>query len=323
MKKFIIKLVAFIVAITVIILIVNSVYIKLDKSNPDYINKFEDIPDKIQICNFGSSHGLYGYNYEDIEDKYKCFNFGLVSQTLSYDYRLFQYYGDHIEEGSVVFITISYFSLFGKDEVNEDDFESKNKRYYTILPPSLIKEYNFKTDLLVRRLPSLGVDTIVLIKTLLGDSTGRNFEEWQQTAMDIDVDKDAQAAYVRHIEKNKYNEGGHRIVNQEEIDALYALIEACKEKGAIPVLITTPYLSEYVEEIKENAPHFYDDFYAIVNRIVKDTGVDYYDYAFDERFTDAYAWFMNSDHLNRDGARKFVNILMQEIIYEKGLDKLI
>lgn len=297
---------------------VNLAYIKLDREDADYTNKFAYIPDKIQICNFGSSHGLYGYNYEDFSDQYDCFNFALVSQTLSYDYRLFQNYKQHIEKGAVVFITISYFSMFGIAEINIDGFASKNKRYYSILPADLIKEYDFSTDLFVNYLPALSVDFFSLVKTLLGKSRDLNDEKWKETVSGIDAAVDAKAAYERHIVNNKYNDSGNRIVNHGEIKALYGLIEGCREKGAIPILVTTPYLKEYTAEIKEHADDFFDEFYSIINQITIDTGVEYYDYAFDKRFADKYSWFMDSDHLNKEGARNFADILMREIVYEKG-----
>lgn len=319
MKAFTKKLLIFVVIIVIATMFANFIYIKMNKKDPYNTNKFTSIPDVIQICNFGSSHGLYGYNYEDIENDYDCFNFGLVSQSLSYDYRLFQCYSDHIDDGTVVFITVSYPSLFGQEEVSGEDFVSKNKRYYTILPASLIKEYDFKTDLFVRYMPVLGVSADELIKMLLGKSSDTDLfdKSWQSVATDIDVSKDAEAAFIRHIEKNNYD-NGKRIENREEIDALYALIKGCQKKGAIPVLITTPYLHEYTDEVKENSEDFYDQFYSIIDQVVTDTGVEYYDYAFDGRFVNKYSWFMNSDHLNKEGARNFVDILMQEIVYTKG-----
>ncbi len=75
-------------------------------------------------------------------------------------------------------------------------------------------------------------------------------------------------------------------------------------------------MAEYIETVRKNDPNFYGDFYSVVNQVVDDTGVAYYDYAFDERFSSNYSWFMNSDHLNKEGAKQFVNILMKEIIYQ-------
>ena len=65
----------------------------------------------------------------------------------------------------------------------------------------------------------------------------------------------------------------------------------------------------------ENAPDFLEEFNRLVNKIAKKKNVPYYDYAFDNRFDDKYSLFMNADHLNKEGALKFVEILLQEIHY--------
>lgn len=289
----------------------------MDKSDTDRTKKFESVPNSIDICNYGSSHGLYGFNYEDVENKgYSCFNFALVSQYITYDYRIAIQYENRIHDGTIVFIPISYFSFFGKGEEAETDFDSKNKRYYTFLTPKLIKQYDFKTDIYTHYIPVLGTDTTVLANTFMGKgaTSEDNDYNWMLVATNIDVNKNAEAECRRHIIKNKIDDSGNRIFNSNELDALYSLIDFCKEKGAIPILITTPYLAEYTNEVKKTAPDFYDEFYSIVNTITKDTKIPYYDYAFDERFSNNYEWFMNTDHLNKEGARQFTNILMDEII---------
>lgn len=321
MKKFLSRFITYMAIIVIITLAINFLFIKMDKSDSNCTNKFNDIPDTLDVCNFGSSHGLYGFNYEDVEQNgYACFNFGLASQYISYDYRLIQEYGNHIGKGTIVFIPVSYFSFWGKGEEVDDDFSSKNKRYYSILPSELIKDYDFKTNLFVNYLPALNVDIFVLIKKLIGkDSIGdSNDYDWTRVASDIDVSEDARAAYGRHLVKNKLDDNGNRILNRQELDALYELIDYCKNKGAVPILVTTPYLTEYTDEVKKSAPDFYDAFYSTIDTVIESTGVDYYDYAFDERFSHRYDLFMNADHLNKEGARQFTNILMKEVVDKKN-----
>lgn len=318
MKRFCKNIILVVLLVSLMTLWVNELYVKLYHANEDYTDKFHTIPAQIQICNFGSSHGLYGFNYEDYSKQYVCFNFGLVSQYLSYDDRLFQEYENYVSENAIVFITVSYFELFGKGEQYDADFESKNRRYYSILPKSLVKEYDYKTDFFVQHLPALCASTGGLLKTLLGQSKVDALEaDWTRLSSDICVSEDAKAACERHIGTSRCDENGERIINKEEIDALYHIINACKVKGAIPILITTPYLKEYTDEMAK-VDGFYEQFYSIIDQVIADTGVQYYDYAFDERFNNRYEWFMNADHLNKEGARNFVSILMDEIVKEKA-----
>lgn len=315
MKKFLVKLTIFVLIVVSIVHLISIAYINMDVSDNYDTEKFASMPVYIQICNFGSSHGRYGFNYEDVDSKYECFNFGLTSQWLSYDYRLMTYYQDHIQKGTIVFIPISFFSFFGKKETEALEFLVKNKRYYTILPKELIKVYDFSTDIIVNYLPVLTVSPMVVVTTLAGGGSRSVHEAiWHNKASDIDISQDAKAACERHITKEFVD--GHRTVNQEEITALYGMIDLCRSKGAIPILITTPFLAEYISEVKTDVD-FYDDFYAVLQEVIERTGVDYFDYSFDERFIGHYDWFMNSDHLNKEGAKIFVDILMEEIVFEK------
>lgn len=317
MKKFLRKVSTYILIIFAVTAVVNVAYIKLDRSDMDNTKKFETIPSLIKVCNFGSSHGLYGFNYKEVKG-IQCFNFALVSQTLSYDQRLFDCYKDHIAKDAVVFIPVSYFSLFGKDERTEDAFAEKNQRYYRILPPEMIKDYDLKTDIYVNVLPSLA-DGERLIRGLLAGYKDTNDEIWSKLVSDADVKKEAEAAYQRHILKNKFDRDGNRMINQEEVDALVHIIKGCQDIGAVPVLITTPFLKEYTDEIKKKDACFFDDFYGLITDILNKTqGGGYYDYAFDDRFINKYEWFRDVDHLNSDGACQFVNILMDEVVHYGG-----
>jgi hypothetical protein len=51
-----------------------------------------------------------------------------------------------------------------------------------------------------------------------------------------------------------------------------------------------------------------------MDTVVENTGARYFDYSLDSRFSNRYDWFMNGDHMNREGAREFVDILNNEII---------
>lgn len=251
MKRFLAKILRFFLIITSVTLCVNFVYIKKDSLDSDNTGKFKSVPPSVTICNFGSSHGLNGFNYEDIADDI-CFNFALASQTLSYDRRLFDYYKGNISKGAVVFIPVSYFSLYGKDERVGNGFEEKNKRYYKILPPNLIKDYDRKTDIYVNYFPALYSKNV--LKVLFGRTQRIDNVAWLQVSTDIDLAKDVKAAYERHIVTNKFDENDSRIVNQEELDSLKYIINSCKDMEAVPILLTTPYLQEYTDEVKKKQP---------------------------------------------------------------------
>ncbi|MBQ7666042.1 MAG: hypothetical protein IJS42_04940, partial [Synergistaceae bacterium] len=145
MKKFLVKLCMFIFILSAIILSLSWLYTPFLLKDLCTEN-FRDMPERIQICNLGSSHGECSFYYDGVSNKFSCFNFGLSAQTLMYDYRILQHYVNHINEGGIVFIVISYFSFFGGPETEAENFIAWNNRYYTILPSRLIKNYDFITD---------------------------------------------------------------------------------------------------------------------------------------------------------------------------------
>lgn len=305
MKKFLNKLFLYVLVVSLITLGINLLYIKVVEDD-DIVT---DVPDNIQFCNFGSSHGLYDFNYQDVEGQYTCFNFALTSQSLLYDYRILQHYKNKIRKGAVVFITVSYFSFFGKPEHEGKTFASKNKRYYKFLPGELITEYDWKTDVFVNYFPALSLESLVkLVKALLHLNKQSN-EDLNITK----IDDDAMAAYKRHI-ADKFDSKGERLHNQEAFDSIYGLINLCREIGARPIMITPSYFHKYIETIKNNDPNFFDDFYSIINEIIRNTGCEYYDYAFDDRLRWDYTLFRDSDHMNRKGARLFTDYVLREVL---------
>ena len=314
-KKFLTRLFIYLIIMSVLTCCVNYLYIKKFHTLDD-TDKFKNIPSEIKICNFGSSHGQCAFNYENIRGL-TCFNFSLSNQYLSYDLRLLKYYYNNLARGGIAFIVISYQSLFGKPETEGDSFLSKNKSYYKFLDAKYIKLYEPLTAFYVKYFPSLTASE-GLLKTILRQHKARGFyENWLKTAEKIDLNKDALSKYNAQIIKHKLDLNGRRIYNQEEIDALYEMIKLLKAKNITPVLITTPFLNEYVETVRKNSPEFFDEFYNLINKICADTGVKYYDYSRDERFQDEHErlkLFRDSDHLNKAGAAKFTEIIFKEII---------
>lgn len=309
MRKFVIKIVVYAVLLATLTGVINYLYVWKDSKS----NKFMNVPSGVQICNFGSSHGLYGFNYEDVEDRYTCFNFAMVSQTISYDQRILDVYKDRIAEGAVVFINVSYFTPYGIPETNNEDFESKNQRYYAFLPKDHIKDYAVKWEFLSGRFRSLNKGIFSVMRTILQPAKEPQYDSWWVESTNAAyVREDAVKAYHRHCVEGKVDAEGKLICNEEEINALHAMINTCREIGARPVLVTVPYLKEYTDLISEGSPGFFDDFYGWLNGVTEEEDVEYYDYSRDERFSGRYDLFMNADHLNKEGARQFTDILLKD-----------
>lgn len=314
MKKFIIKSILFVCIIVTIIEICNWGYMRQD---PYGTNQYKNMPDKIDVCNFGSSHSQCAFNYEDVENDIGCVNFGNTSQSHIYDYLILQAYQDQLADGGVAFITVSYHDFLGHDEIDDASFKSKNRRYYIFLPKEYIREYDSKTALGMKFTPSLFSDSLKQI--IIGLLNYHPIITWEIQTTKEEVSENAQIVAQNHIVNNKFDENGNRIYNQQEIDSLYKIIELCKSKNVTPVLITSPFTKEYTDAIKSLDLDYYNEFHEIIEKIQADTQVEYLDFSEDERFCEKYEWFVDSHHLNKFGAREFTNMLLSKYNYEDGL----
>lgn len=308
MKRFIVKISGYIMIIVVLTLSINAVY-KMR------VQKTALIPDQIDICNFGSSHGVHSYYYEDLESKYTCYNFAMDSQSLSYDERLLDCYKNRLADHAVVIIDISYFACWGIPESKSENFDSKNQRYYSVLSPKYIKEYDWYTDLIVNHLCSLNDGPLKVVKEILRPTTQtKSYPDNWDIVDQSKLREDVKAACQRHIFMEKRDDDGNLIFNEEENQALYDMVRICRAHHATPIFVTVPYLKEYTDEIRNEDPDFYDQFYAWIYQLSAELGVEYYDYSLDERFIHDYSLFYNGDHMNSYGAKKFTKILYDEVI---------
>ena len=304
--RFALKCILIPTAAVFIIYALNKPYKKIDAEKYMDVIKFDLLrhsDEIIQVGNVGSSHGAYGFRYDDISEKgYSCFNFANVSQSFDYDMAVLKEFQDYIQEGSVLFIPISYFS-FNSEVVNSKEAEAMSVRYYHFLSPESIPDYNLYVDIITHKLPILSAGENILellpdINTVLtAHAAGNGIDEEEFV-------RRAQERYSRHFEnKEEY-------FMPERIEELYELIAFCKERNITPVLITTPFTKYYIDLVPQD---FLEEFYATINQIADDTNVNYYDYSHDSRFYDNLEPFSDSDHLTEDGALYFTNILWVEV----------
>lgn len=304
--RFVLKCILIPAAAVFIIYALNKPYKKIDAEKYMDIIKFDVLrhsDEVIQIANVGSSHGAYNFLYDDISSKgYSCFNFANASQSYDYDLAVLKEFQDHMQEGSVLFIPISYFS-FNNEVVNSKEAEAMSVRYYHFLSPENIPDYDLYVDIVTHKLPilSAGEDILELLpdlNTVLTAQAANNGIDEEEIA------RQAQERFSRHFEnKEEY-------FMPKRIEELYEIIDFCKERNITPVLITTPFTKYYIDLVPQD---FLEKFYATIKQVADDTNVSYYDYSHDARFYDNPEPFSDSDHLTEDGALHFTDILWDEV----------
>ena len=304
--RFVLKCILIPAASVLIIYMLNKPYKDIDDQKYLDILKFDMLGREyweIHVANLGSSHGAYDFVYDDIMARgYICFNFGNTSQSYNYDYALLKEFGQYMENESVLFIPVSYFS-FNNEVVNATEAEAMSLRYYRLLSPQNIPDYDPYVDIITNRLPilSAGKDILKLFPNinpvLVAHAAGDGVDVNEFAAR-------AQERYSRHFD----NKADYFL--PERIEELYAIIEYCKEHTITPVLITTPFSKYYRDLVSED---FLREFNSTVNTIASETQTNYYDYSCDSRFHETLEYFSDSDHLNDAGARYFMSILWDEV----------
>ncbi len=294
-----------------LLLILNYRYEQV-RENPyadaDKFNYMNSTYTDIQICNIGSSHGEYAFYYDTLSKMqgYECFNFAMASQTYDYDYAILSMYQKHFSEQCFMFIPVSYFS-FNNEVTDENEQQFLSSKYYTFLSPKYIPSYNPYVDLITHYFPilSAGEDMGKLFPSLsLSVLAAQKTDEAADPAKESQFREKALNRYHRHMD------GKENYFLPERIDNLYAILDFCKQNDITAVLITTPYTGYYSSLF---SPEFKAGFSGIVDSIARDTGVPYYDYSADPRFSNSLEYFSDADHLNTEGAALFTGIIEKEI----------
>ena len=147
-------------------------------------------------------------------------------------------------------------------------------------------------------------------------NTNNHADIWALTTNPEAASDHGYRRYLSHVAPSRDSSGNRRFRINER-GHLLEMIDLCRDIGAIPVLFTVPFLREYTDPILEEDPSFYDDFFAMMNEICEEKDVTYLDYSRDKRFSDRYDLFINTDHLNRNGAAEFTRILITEGISDR------
>lgn len=315
MKKFGLK---FIIALALLIsatVILNFIYVHNSLYEENI--KYKHMPHHFDVANTGSSHGSMSFDYSNYENAYNCVNLALRGQDVDYDYKILETYKDRIDENSFVFVVVTYITYFDNSICEDKSFnpaDTIDQRYYGILKPAYINNYNLTFDICKNYLPILSAYDLVLDLTkdcITGDKydgTRPSFEGNMQENADEFVD----TAFATSVDEN----GVWYSSNKREQD-LCDCIELIQSQGGTAVLIASPVTTEYTDGYKQTHPEALDDFYSRTNRVADKYGIPFYDYSNDARFLGDYSLFCDAHHLTSQGAKVFTDIVMDEVYMKK------
>ena len=316
MRKFVRKVLILLTILGILLAGVNFAYVHTDHyKNLNEMGKFSELPEHIDIVNFGASHSQYAFDWEAY-DSFSGVNMALGAQTVVYDRALFQYYLDHLDENSMVVLEVMYKSLYEREP--EEPYGTDITRYYQILPGELIKHWTWKDALKFKYIPILGNRREALSyiwsewiedgqeekKEIWGEMpTGEPTQVlagWEENAMLVEGNR--RASVFMEISGNQEHGA--------QYEAFIDIIETCKENHIQVILVTAPTLPCFYDGFSEA---FLNLFYADMEAICEEYDLLYLDYTGDERFLEDYRWYRDTDHLNAYGAVIFTQTFLQDV----------
>lgn len=317
MKKFLVKVLILFSILGTLLLWVNTAYINTDYyKTMNGMDKFLNVPEHIDVVNFGASHSQSAFRWESYEE-FEGINMALGAQTITYDEALFDYYMSHFDEDTTVIMEIMFKSLY-EDEQIEGPYGSNITRYYQILPREYILQWNIEDAVKFNYIPILG-NRQAAISNMLEEYLIRESKQSNPDKV-LEGHKGEKTQLLEGWEENAMIEEGQRRANgfvnasgnQEkgmQYEALIRIIEKCKTKNMQIILVTAPTLPCFYEKIDKD---FMEQFYRDIEDICAKYDLEYYDYTADERMLEDYGLYVDTDHLNGNGGRVFTQIFLED-----------
>lgn len=295
-----------------ILFIILALYLVLDflyRRTARYKNKFEDMKKindykktPVEFINIGSTQARYAYEYEGVMG----LNLATNEQSVEYSFLMLKKYLPYLKRGGKVIISVSDMDL-----LLSSDLQERKYKYFGVLP---VEKRTLIKNILFPLLFSINE-----IKYIFKDEKLYNKFELDKNILKDDNEKAEDCK--RRIERwKKYGvisfdiNTGFNIINKNidrNIEIIKNIIRFCKNEG-YGVIVVTPPVSPFFGE------YFRDSFKDILNRPLEELGIkeniEYYDFTKEEKFKEE-SLFLNTVCLNKNGRRKFTDIIVKSSIY--------
>ncbi len=257
------------------------------------IEKYDAVPDHIEIANVGSSHGTNSFVYDDLP--LLGYNFAYASQNFHYDLLVLQQFEEHFAPGAILIVPVSYPS-FGTTDMSRQDYI-----YYQFLRPGLIDHFCLEDYLKYKLFPVLTAEEKLI--WLIYDEEERE-PEWDSIDYNMHMDDMEEVAQKKAQDFKNVGFGDTRSI----LD-LRELLTYIDNQGWEAMLVTTPVTWQLNQHFSAS---FREEFETLISGLAEEYDVSYYDYSQDERFETQMQWFRNADHLNTKGRAYFSEIFFRE-----------
>ncbi|MES2620658.1 MAG: hypothetical protein V4615_07390 [Bacteroidota bacterium] len=291
MKRFVTHTLLFITPVLLIALCLELLLRNIPNDYSYKKNYLDKHSDSLEVLYLGSSHMYRGINPEF--SQMKGFNAAMVSQTLEYDYKIFQLYSEHLASLKWVVISVSSFSYFQRLETSKESWRIKNYTiYWRLTDGSKVADHieilSSKLRLNIARLYNYYIlNQPNIYCSELG--WGRRQSNFSPT----DKNKTGNEAAERH---NKAGEEGY----EGNIKLVEDIIRTAQQKNIRVLLFTPPAYSTYTTHLdNERLLYTIKKSEAIARA---HSNCSYINLLSDSTFGEED--FFDADHLNSAGARK-------------------
>lgn len=299
MKRFLCKCLLLALIITFVLVVAGQAYkhtnAYLNLERTEETDKYQDLPETVEFAVFGNSHGRDAFpfclEYEN------AFNFSMSSQTPQYDWMLMREFQTRFSSKAIIVINIDYISFYFNEL--EEEFESKQERYYRILSPQNIVDVDFPHWLLQRVSPVLTTSVQSVAAAFVKPEELINTDGVDHQLSPDEIETEQERILRDHV---GVAERSFPNVNPTMWDAYCSMLKLCRENDWHAVLVTPPVPEDYNACFPEG---FYEEFCRRAEMLSAQFDVPWLDYSHDPEFEQEYSYFKNIDHLNLAGARVF------------------
>ena len=296
MKRFILKTLFLILPIFIAAIVIEF---SLRQIPNDYVHKkkyLDKHSQNIQTLILGNSHTFYGLN--PVYFSNNTFNASHPSQTLDFDWALFNKYQNDLNSLKTIVLPISYFSLFDKLENTIEDWRVKNYAiYYGIKTGSLSDNFELLNHPMKHNLHRLYSYYINSKHDLVVSELGWGTIYKSEEAMDLQ--ETGKISSERHTLDGIFSDKRTKIL-EEHLKTLNLFSEFCNQRNIKLIILTTPAYYTYRQNL--NAEQ-YNKTAETINKFVNQHSNCYYLNWMDD--TDFVANdFFDADHMNEIGAEK-------------------
>lgn len=292
--------------------------------------------ENIDVLFVGSSHCYRSFIPAIFDEELgkNTFNIGTSSQSLDGSYMIIKEAAKY-NDIKHIYLELYYNVAFAKYKERTDLTQTYIISDY--LKPSLDKvEYllnastktHYPNSFIVARRNWSKLFDIGYIKNLLSKKRTNDYKNYEYTYINGDTEWYGGKGYFTNNETIKdWNYFSHRgwepidlnNFSEDWFNSLQDIITFCDQKGISLTFVSAP-MPNFLITALEN----YDDYVMLVQDIIANTDVDYYDFNLckEEYFPNTSSLFKDADHMNHYGAEAFSHLFADFINGEIPEDKL-